>query len=899
MALRDPTPSVPIVANPALASKGVPADCDPQERRAPSSANPSADTRDLLEITPDAAVLIDPDWKFSFANQRAIDLLGVGSFVGENLWTLFPGNCEEPFQANYRRTMAERTPTTFEAFNGAPLNRWYRVQARPFLDGIVVFFSDVTDRREAEIARDRLSAQLQQVLDVTTDGILSLDRNYVVTFANRQAETVLASAGSLLGRTLEDVFPITLDETSDWAKAYRRAMEDRLPSTLEVFYPEPLNRWFGVEALPSEEGLTIFFREITAEREVTGFLREQQQALAFVQAAARVATLHFDLGTGEITWGHGSPIILGRPWAELPTIDRLTEVMDESSLPSLEAAMARCFAGTEVVVQDLQFRGADGSVCWVELRAVADRDYGHPVRIRGVLLDISARKADEQALLASESRYRVLSDLNPQALWSAEPSGRVTYANQGFLDYLSLSADELDDWLQRFAEQDREHVLTAWMHSVDSGEEYSVEARLLRGKDGAARWWHLRALPVRDAAGNILQWLGLASDIHDSRTAAERLHQEQIETERQRAELESVYENTPVGLGLFDPVAFRYLRVNDELARIIGLPKDEILGRTVQEVSGIPAMSELFQQVVRGEPVRNFILRNAELKGRSGELRSFNLNYTPVYDVDGRITGISSASLEITQQQRTEAALIQSEKLAAVGRLASSISHEINNPLEAVTNLLFLIASDPDVPAPTHEFVRFAQAELARVSQIATQTLRFHRQAVSPTAVTPAQLIDAVLNLYQGRLANSGIRVQAVYATAATVVCFENDIRQVLNNLIANSIDAMRSGGILLARAHDAVDVPTGRRGIRLSIADTGHGMDERTRQRVFEPFFTTKDLNGTGLGLWISAGIIERHHGRLTVRSSQHPVHHGTVFSLFLPHPPTDLSPGPERSGR
>jgi signal transduction histidine kinase len=116
------------------------------------------------------------------------------------------------------------------------------------------------------------------------------------------------------------------------------------------------------------------------------------------------------------------------------------------------------------------------------------------------------------------------------------------------------------------------------------------------------------------------------------------------------------------------------------------------------------------------------------------------------------------------------------------------------------------------------------------------------------------------------------------------VLCLENDIRQVLNNLIANAIDAMRQGGRLLVRAHEATQQSTGRRGVRMTIADTGHGMPEAVRRRLFQPFYTTKGLNGTGLGLWISEGIVKRHHGRLEVRSSQHPVHHGTVFTLFLP---------------
>jgi two-component system, sporulation sensor kinase E len=181
-------------------------------------------------------------------------------------------------------------------------------------------------------------------------------------------------------------------------------------------------------------------------------------------------------------------------------------------------------------------------------------------------------------------------------------------------------------------------------------------------------------------------------------------------------------------------------------------------------------------------------------------------------------------------------------------------------------------------------YVSLTQAEIARVSQIATQTLRFHRQTARPTEATAEQLVRPVLNLYQGRLMNSRVEVRTQFSDATLVTCQENEIRQVLSNIIGNAIDAMRKGGKLLLRSHRGVDAVSGREGIRISIADTGQGMSAATQARIFEPFFTTKDINGTGLGLWISAEIMARHHGRMTVRSSQHERYHGTVFSLFLP---------------
>jgi PAS domain S-box-containing protein len=460
--------------------------------------------------------------------------------------------------------------------------------------------------------------------------------------------------------------------------------------------------------------------------------------------------------------------------------------------------------------------------------------------------------------------------------------------------YLGLTPTDLigTGWLQAFAPLEREHVSEVWAHSVMTGEDYEVEALMCHAESGEYRYWHLRAAPVRDAYGKILHWLGVGQDIHDTKTYTAALRAEQMETERRRAELETIYTTTPVGLALLDPVHFTFLNLNEHEAQMLGKPREQLLGRPLAEIAApdkIPQVFEYMRTAAGGTPVRNQLLEG-ELTPRPGERRYWSVNYSPILNDDGTVRAISTASIEITNQKRAEAALIQSEKLAAVGRLASSISHEINNPLEAITNLLYLISLDEKLPESLRVYVHMAQSELSRVSQIATQTLRFHRQAVAPTLVTPAELVDAVVRLYTGRLTNSHIKVEAKYLTRTRILCFENDIRQVLNNLIANAIDAMRTGGRLLIRAHEAhlsaagQGASTFRPGVRITIADTGHGMSPATMNRIFEPFFTTKDLNGTGLGLWISTGIIERHQGSIRVRSSDLVGRSGSVFTLFLP---------------
>jgi signal transduction histidine kinase len=237
---------------------------------------------------------------------------------------------------------------------------------------------------------------------------------------------------------------------------------------------------------------------------------------------------------------------------------------------------------------------------------------------------------------------------------------------------------------------------------------------------------------------------------------------------------------------------------------------------------------------------------------------------------------------DVTEQKRASATLIQTEKLAAVGRLASSIAHEINNPLEAVTNLLYLserAATEKDVK----DYLAIAQQELARVSNIATQTLRFHRQSTNPRETSLQELLNSVITLFQGRIGGAGIAIDRQYRTDRKILAFGGDLRQVFANLISNSLDASPRGGRILLRLRDCCDW-SGNYGVRVTVADTGSGMSPETRRRIFEPFFTTKSATGTGLGLWVSSEILSNHHARVRVRSSQSADRHGTIFSIFFP---------------
>ena len=274
---------------------------------------------------------------------------------------------------------------------------------------------------------------------------------------------------------------------------------------------------------------------------------------------------------------------------------------------------------------------------------------------------------------------------------------------------------------------------------------------------------------------------------------------------------------------------------------------------------------------------------------KDGRLFWNELALSPIRNRDGDLTHIVGIQMDVTERVELETALRESEKLAAVGRLASAISHEINNPLEAVMNLVYLM--DQVLPAGAeHEelrsYIRQADEELKRMKLITAQALRFSKQSHGPEAATCEELLSPILEIYGPRFKNYNITVERRDGTEQHVVCMTSEIRQVLTNLITNAVHAMQAhGGRLLVRSRESTDWRSGRQGLTITIADTGSGMSPATVANIYKPFYTTKGLQGTGLGLWISAEIVARHHGHLFVRTSQDPDHRGTVFQLYLPY--------------
>ena len=369
-------------------------------------------------------------------------------------------------------------------------------------------------------------------------------------------------------------------------------------------------------------------------------------------------------------------------------------------------------------------------------------------------------------------------------------------------------------------------------------------------------------------------------DHTDGEIAARQLRESEAHLQATHAELNAMYDSGAVASALIHAKDFRYVRINKKLAEMLDSTVSAVVGTSVFDLaSDVPLLRSQLEQVASGIPLTN-VSTEGQLANRPGEKRSWQSNYVPVRSSSGEIVGIAAASIETTGQKKAEAILIRNEKLAAVGRLAASIAHEINNPLESVTNLLYLARTSED-PFTIDKYLETAERELRRASAITSQTLRFYKQSTNARSVTAGELFENVLAIQQGRILNSQIRLECRDRADKPVVCFDGEIRQVLNNIIGNAIDAMTAGGgRLLVRSRIGTNWTTETKGLVLTVADTGEGMATEVRSRLFEAFYTTKGINGNGLGLWLSKG----HRGMLGVRSSTDSNSRGTVCRIFLP---------------
>jgi PAS domain S-box-containing protein len=627
-------------------------------------------------------------------------------------------------------------------------------------------------------------------------------------------------------------------------------------------------------------GLFGLLEDVTAEVLATRDLRESEARATRVLESIGDAVLVTDVNARVMSMNPVAERLTGwsRTDAQGRALDEVFLILDETTRQPVESPAAKVQRlGTVVGLSNHTILvRRDGTETSID-------DSGAPVfdengKLSGIVLvfrDVHDRRIAERERSAVANQLSLVMDATTDGVLCLDRSWKIIYRNPRAQEILQTTGELTGrQFWEAFPEAAFEGspYVEHYSRAMDKG----IPSRFEAFYPGPLQAWF--SVVVQPADYGIVIFF---HDVTHQREEAEALRDRE-------ARLNAIYSTSLEYMGLLTPDG-TLVDCNSASLDFAGATRADVVGKPFAATSwfsATPGAPELVRRAIACANAGETFRSELSLIRPNGETLRFDFSLTPVRDAEGAVVFLVPEARDITEAKRTEAALLQSEKLAAVGRLASSIAHEINNPLESVMNLIYLARHAP--PADGERYLDTADQEIRRVSIIANQTLRFHKQASKPQAATSADLFSTVMSIYEGRLRNARVRVEKRFRTDEPVICFQGDVRQVLNNLVANALEAMPFGGRLLIRSRKGRDWKTEEPGLLLTIADNGAGIQHAVRQHIFDAFFTTKGTAGNGLGLWVCKEIVDRHHGKLRVRSTQRPGRNGTTFTFFLPFDPS-----------
>jgi PAS domain S-box-containing protein len=464
-----------------------------------------------------------------------------------------------------------------------------------------------------------------------------------------------------------------------------------------------------------------------------------------------------------------------------------------------------------------------------------------------------------------------------------DPSGKVTLMNSTAAEVTGWTSEQakgqlLESVFRIINERTRETVESPVAKVLRVGNVVGLANHtLLVRRDGTEFPIDDSGAPIRDKNNKIVGVVLVFRDVTERKQNEEALRQSNVSRLRLASIIDSA-DDAIVSKDLNGIVS----SWNEGACRMFGYSADEMLSQPILRL--IPEElhyeeDEILRKIRAGERIDHYETRRTKKNGDSVEV---SVTISPIRDESGRIIGASKIARDISNRKRVERLLVQSEKLAATGRMAATIAHEINNPLESLVNLIYLARQDSGPDGKVYDYLLTAENELERVSHIARQTLGFYRDTGSPTEVYLHQLMENVLSVYSSKLLASGITTDKQFHEPRKVLVSKGEILQIFSNIVTNAADAMRQGGVLSISIRQIVS-STGD-GIQTIIRDSGTGIRQEHLAQVFEPFFTTKDNLGTGIGLWVTKQLVEARGGEISVASSTENGNSGTSLTIFIP---------------
>ncbi len=719
----------------------------------------------------------------------------------------------------------------------------------------------------------RVQHHTENVLLSIADGFCSVDEKGILTYINPEACAIAQLTPCSRRLKIQALFPP--GRFPGFYDEYSRAISTRQVVSFED-HDQHSQQWLEFRLYPSDEGFSIYFRDISDRKRAAQALEDSEIRFRTVAETACDAILLIDAASTLLFVNHATEQIFGYLPDELVG-KNLTLLMPDYMRLLHEAGMKRYLdtGKRHLHWESIELPGLHKSGHEVPLEvSFGEFTRDGAVFFTGFARDISERKRVQDSLRESEERFSATIHQAAVGIAQLSVDGTFLLVNDRLCEILGYSREDLHkityqqiafagDLEENFAFDDR--LLRGEI------EQYSLDTRRVRG-DGSIVWVNLTKSLVRDAARLPKYAIVIFQDINLRKQAQQAL-QESEENFRRAQQAANI------GSYVWD-LNTNHVTWNAECPSLSQVAPDANFNTWMKHVhpEDLPLVFGAIEAMKDGG--EHF--SEARVNKPDGSVVWIYSGGKFLFNSQGQPTHAVGIAMDITARKLAEDRLRSTEKLAAAGRLAATIAHEINNPLESITNLHFLLRAEESLSPGARRFLELAELEVERVAHIARQTLGFYRGNSAVSAVNLPEVLDDVLSLYRNKLENRQIRVNRHYECKREIQGMKGEIRQVFSNLISNALDAMNPGGHLTV----STKLPRNNSvaGVQIGIEDNGEGISEENLQRIFEAFFTTKKDVGTGLGLWVSKGIVESQGGVIEVQSNTAPENHGTCFSVILP---------------
>lgn len=757
--------------------------------------------------------------------------------------------------------------------------------------------ADFLERRQTEDSLGRSESLLRTILESVPEGIYAKDAQSRLVLVNTAGlKAVGKPADQILGRDDRAFYDDPAIGEAIIAND-RRVMATGVPETFEetLLTPQGYREYLDTK-VPWRDGggevigIIGIARDVTEKKQAEQKLRASEERLRLAQLSTNVGVWDWDVRTGELTWTPELEMLYGLEPGSVVSYEDFRRRVHPDDLAEAEAVRDAAIQTHKQFDCEFRMIHPSGEIRWVRAlgRAFYD-DAGQPIRVIGNNIDITQKKLAEEALRHNQRVFSELIERAPFGIYVVDSQFRIVSMNANaqegaFRGVRPIVGRDIGEAIRiLWPEPVAEEVVNIFRHTLETGEPYQsrdfINSR--RDVDAVESYeWELHRITLPD------QQHGLICYYFDSTAlrGAERKLRERTE------ELQVVWDHAPAMIWMAHDAECRRVTGNEAACRFLGVQPGENVSATPQDEAS--RVLRHFDATGRELDPSELPLQRAAATGQSVENREVEMllpdgrrawiwgNAVPLFSADGRVRGAISSFFDVTVQKQMESALRTNERMALAGRLSATIAHEIHNPLDTVGNILFLLAQKVGDQPEVRQLIEAAKSEVSRAAEISRNMLSLHRESRSMSSVNLAGLIDETVRFIENTLVHGTRRIRVKHGYYGELDAFPSELRQLFTNVLKNAVDATGPGGNILIESRPRLE--SWQEGVLIEVRDDGVGVPPDLLSKLFNPFVTSKGEKGTGLGLWVSRSIAQKHGGQIHITNNDHGTP-GTTVSIFL----------------